>query len=67
MSPRLLSGQVSVSPQGFPSEKIVFEGVDFGCARCSQDNYLLPARDCTLETHVGLRNSPGWYPRYPVA
>ena len=41
---RSLLGQVSVSPQGFPREKIVCDAGGFrASARCSQGNYLLRA------------------------
>jgi hypothetical protein len=66
VSPRLLLGQVSVSPQGFPSEKNCFGRAVSGCARCSQDRYFLRPWDCALETHVRLRIKPGRYPRRPV-
>jgi hypothetical protein len=55
----LRSSQVSVSPQGFPREKIHVRGPRTGCARCSQGNYLLPPRGCSGETHVKLRESSG--------
>ena len=63
---RPLCRQVSVSPQGFPSEKIVSGGVDLDCARCSQGRYFLRPWACPWETHVRLRSGPGWYPRQPV-
>jgi hypothetical protein len=40
---RPLSSQVSVSPQGFPSQKIVFRMLGRASPRCSQANYLLSA------------------------
>jgi len=66
VSPRLLLSQVSVSPQGFPSEKNLFGQPVFDCARCSQARYFLRPWACPWETHVRLRSGPGWYPRQPV-
>ena len=47
--------QVSVSPQGFPSEKNCFEQADFSFVPLFTGNYLLRPRGCSDETHVKLR------------
>ena len=65
---RSLLGQVSVSPQGFPSEKNCCGAGGFrASARCSQGNYLLRPRGCPGETHGRLRAGPGWHARPPMA
>jgi hypothetical protein len=61
--PRLDWGQVSVSPQGFPREKNYPHPVEQGCARCSHGRYFFGRRDCTAETHVGLRGGEVWHAR----
>src|SRR3954463_13993285 len=63
--------QVSVSPQGFESEKICFWPARFRSARCSQDKYLLPAGACTSETQgcaakVRLACFPGGWLASPI-
>ena len=51
--------QVSVSPQGFPSEKNRLWGAASPSSRCSQGNYLLWPRACLEQTHVKLRGRSG--------
>jgi hypothetical protein len=55
----LRCGQLSVSPQGFPSKKIFEMWARLSFSRCSQDNYLFPPRGCSEETHPQLPRGPG--------
>jgi hypothetical protein len=50
--------QVSVSPQGFPRQKICSDMWKPASPRCSQGRYFFDVRDCTGETHVRLRSAP---------
>jgi hypothetical protein len=53
-----LCRQVSVSPQGFPSEKNCFHRANFGFVRCSQGNYLFwPEGLALARPQVRLRTS----------
>jgi hypothetical protein len=45
-------GQVSVSPQGFPSKKMRPAGVDLTSSRSSQGRYFFGLKDCVSKTHV---------------
>jgi hypothetical protein len=62
-----LCRQVSVSPQGFPREKIVRSRQDLSFARCSQGKYLLRGRGCPGETHGEIRRRPGRHAGCPMA
>src|SRR6185437_11391268 len=53
--PAPVMGQVSVSPQGFPRQKICCGVWKEASPRCSQGRYFLHPGGCTGETHVGLR------------
>src|SRR6266446_4103030 len=59
--------QVSVSPQGFPREKISPAEPIRASARCSQGKYLLPPRGCATETQVRPKEGRGWHARQPMA
>ena len=70
---RLPFGQVSVSPQGFPSKKSLFRAPGHASPRCSQGNYFLstycppglaPPRLTGL--NVKLPACPGWHARRPM-
>ncbi len=58
--PRLDQWQVSVSPQGFPSGKNLFRGVDGGFHPLFTGQVFFaalgPSGHCTSETHVALRD-----------
>jgi hypothetical protein len=63
--PRLDWGQVSVSPQGFPSKKIYPRGVDGGFHPLFTGQLFIvvlgSSWHCTSKTHVGLRRCSGWH------
>src|SRR5579872_627562 len=51
-------GQVSVSPTGFPSEKICAPSHPTGLSRFSQAKYFCRRRPCLAKTHARLRERP---------
>jgi hypothetical protein len=57
--------QVSVSPQGFPTQKIRYPVWKSPSSRCSQGRYFLRPEGCTGETHVGLRGGRSGMPAQP--
>ncbi len=63
----LCHAQVSVSPQGFQSEKNVLERSIRASPHCSQGKYFLQLWGCAGKTHVKLRESPGWHVRRSMA
>src|ERR1700678_4372035 len=56
-----LRDQVSVSPEGFPSEKNRQGGADQGFVPLFTGKYLLSPGACQAQTHVRLRGCPGWH------
>ena len=63
--PAPVMGQVSVSPQGFPRQKICCRVWKEASPRCSQGRYFLHPGDCTGETHVRLRSGRAGMSAHP--
>ena len=67
--PHLDRPQVSVSPEGFPSGKNLFRGVDGGFHPLFTGQVFFarlgPSRHCTPETHVELRDVAAGMPLTP--